>query len=230
MNKLLIIIALIISSISAFSQKNGEDQLGVWYMYFGDNKISEQFSIHSEVQGRFYTFDNFNQLLIRFGLNYKFSDKAMVTAGYGIIPTESYEKGANQVSALENRIYEQFVLKNSLGRVFFQHRYRLEQRWISSNVAPDFYKNRVRYQLSLKIPLNHPTLENKTLYASVYDEILLNIDNQPFGQNRLYFGLGFKINNQINLQAGYLKNHISTLAYDRLQFAIFYNPDFTTKD
>jgi len=230
MNKIFLGIALFSISFTASSQTNGEQDLGAWYMYFGATKISEKLSIHSEVQGRFYNLSNFNQLLIRVGLNYHIDDKAMLTAGYGIMPTESYEKGKNQVTVFENRIWEQFVLKNSIGRVFFSHRYRLEQRWLTSNVAPDTYKNRARYQLLVKIPINNPTLKAKTVYAAIYDEIFMHLESNPFNQNRLYFALGYKINKQIDLQAGYLKNHVKNLTYDRLQFAIFYNPNFTTKD
>ena len=229
MKKILLAI-FITASFTTYAQNTGESELGVWYMYFGQNKISKKFSIHSEVQGRFYDFSNFNQLLIRFGVNYHINDKSMLTAGYGLIPTESFEKGNTQISTLENRIWEQFVLKNNIGRVFFHHRYRLEQRWISSNVNPDLYTNRVRYRLMLSIPLNNPKLEEKTVYLGIYDEIFLDLEPQPFNQNRLYFALGFKVNKQIDVQAGYLKNHIKSLEYDRLQFAIFFNPDLSSKE
>ncbi len=199
-------------------------------MYFGQNRIAEKLSIHSELQGRFYNLDNFNQLLARVGLNYHINKEAMLTAGYAYIPTESFEKGSNLKSSIEHRIWEQFILKNNVGRVFFEHRYRLEQRWIENNSNNSKYLNRARYRLMLTIPLNHETKEDKTVYLGIYDEIFLNLTSQPFDQNRLYFALGYKFNKTVDIQAGYLKHHYSGLGYDRLQFALFFNPDLRKKE
>ena len=56
--------SLLAPEISA--QQTGEDELGAWYMYFGMNRISDAWSIHSEAQFRFYeTTRTFNQLLLR---------------------------------------------------------------------------------------------------------------------------------------------------------------------
>jgi len=66
---LVIVLCLIVSSIKA--QQTGEDETGIWYMYFGANKISERFSLHTEAQFRYYeTSSDFNQLLLRTGVNY----------------------------------------------------------------------------------------------------------------------------------------------------------------
>ena len=56
-------------------------------MYFGTNRINDTFSVHTEVQYRNHTFApiNIEQLLLRTGLNYHFSDKAFVTGGYAYI-------------------------------------------------------------------------------------------------------------------------------------------------
>ncbi len=62
------------------AQETGEDDFGFWGMYFGTNRVSDKFSIHTEAQFRFYEVgSNFNQLLLRTGLNYDISEKAMVT-------------------------------------------------------------------------------------------------------------------------------------------------------
>ncbi|MGB5317401.1 DUF2490 domain-containing protein, partial [Eudoraea sp.] len=81
MKKLLSVFIFLIF-LNAQSQQ-GQDDLGIWYMYFGMNKISERFSIHTEAQFRYYeTSGNFNQLLLRTGLNYHISSEAIATIGY----------------------------------------------------------------------------------------------------------------------------------------------------
>ena len=61
-----ILFTALLTALHGFSQETGEDTWGAWYMYFGTNKVSEKWSIHTEAQFRFYeTTSNFNQLLLR---------------------------------------------------------------------------------------------------------------------------------------------------------------------
>lgn len=231
MNKFLstILIFLLLSTLT-FAQetgKTGTDKLGNWLMYFGTNKISEKYSIHSEAQLRLYqSASNFNQLLLRVGVNYHLSPNMIVTAGYGYIPTESFAKNEFKNETLEHRLWQQLILTSSFGRLFFDHRYRVEQRWISSD-TDDKYLNRIRYRFMVNIPLNRASMDDNTLFISFYDEIFLNVIENPFDQNRLYGALGYKFNKSLSLQAGYLKHTLGSSAYDRLQVGIFFNTDFS---
>ena len=77
--------------------------------------------------------------------------------------------------------------------------------------------------LSVKLPIS----KNKDfpIFISLYDEIFLNLSNNPFDQNRLYGALGYQINYNTNIQLGYLKHHnaVSTRIQNlnRLQIAVF---------
>ena len=231
-NKIKVILAFILLFNFGHTQSQ-EDELGNWLMYFGTHQINEKYSIHYETQLRNYElFSNFNQLLPRVGLNYKIDDHSMVTAGYAFIPTQTeiYD-GWNDKLVTENRIWQQFILRNKVGNISIRHRYRLEQRWIrkvdvidlSNNTTitefSNSYKNRARYMVSLKVPLS----KNKDfpLFLSIYDEIFLNLSNTPFDQNRLFGALGFQINNNMNVQAGYLRHRAGSLDLNRLQLALF---------
>jgi hypothetical protein len=219
MRKITVIIALLISAISV-AQNTGEDEWGAWYMYFGTNKISEKLSIHSEAQFRFYeTTQNFNQLLLRTGLNYHIDPNAIVTLGYGYISTDgTFEEFPGEINSKENRIFQQLILKNKVGEFRFEHRYRLEQRFIDFGETTDT-QHRARYRLQVTLPLTN------TFFINVYDEVFLNLQNQVFGQNRLYAALGLYITENSSLQLGYLKNHFSSSNFDRIQLGIFFNPD-----
>ena len=224
MRKLAVIFVLLVVSISK-AQETGEDNLGVWYMYFGTNKVSERFSIHSEAQFRYYeATSNFNQLLLRLGLNYHISPEAIATIGYGYIDTDTaFEAIPNENKLLENRIFEQFILKNKVWKLLFEHRYRFEQRFLSSGSSSDT-QHRARYRLQITLPLS------KTIFLNFYDEIFLNLQGDIFNQNRLYAAFGINIVKNLSLQLGYLKNHFSNVNFDRLQFAVFYNPDLRRKN
>jgi len=207
-------------TISNFAQQIGDDKLGSWHMYFGTNKISEKVSLHTEAQMRYYeNGKNFNQLLLRTGINYHINPNAIATFGYGFIETDvTFEELGDLANLTEHRIFEQFILKNTVGQFKFEHRYRLEQRFIS---FPDRNEtqNRARYRLQVTLPLTD------IFFLNFYDEIFLNLQNNVYGQNRLYGALGLNVTDNLSVQIGYLKNHFPTANFDRLQIGVFYNPD-----
>jgi len=224
MKKLFLYFALLYFG-GVVAQNTGEDDWGAWYMYFGTNQIAEKLSIHSEAQFRYYeTGGNFNQLLLRTGLNYHINPNAIATFGYAYINTDStFEEIINEVNSKENRIFQQFILKNKVGEFYFEHRYRLEQRFIDFGSFTDT-QHRARYRLQITLPLTD------TFFLNAYDEVFLNLQDEIFGQNRLYFAFGVNITENSNLQIGYLKNHFNRINFDRLQLAIFFNPDLRKKN
>ena len=221
MKRLNLIIACLIVPITLLSQTK-EDELGSWWMFFGTHHLDEKYSIHYETQLRHYEIGaNFFQLLPRVGLNYKIDDNSMVTAGYAWIPTQPVlGEGFEGDLVTENRIWQQFILRNKIKNINFRHRYRLEQRWVKQNNFTD-YKNRVRYMLSAKVPLSKN--EDSPLFLFIYDEVFLHINDNPFNQNRLYAALGYTVNKNMNIQAGYLRHRNGDLNLNRLQLAVFLN-------
>jgi hypothetical protein len=215
----------LISLVTLTAQETGEDDFGAWYMLFTTNKVSDKLSIHAEAQYRNYEIaSNFNQLLLRTGLNYHLSDKAIATFGYGYITTDgTFEEPAGEENTIEHRIYQQFVLKNKVGKLAFSHRYRLEERFIDSPLSGTDTQFRFRYFLRLTYPLND------TWFLTAYNEVFINLQAPTFGQNRLYGALGYNVNPKLAIQAGYLKNHFSSKAFDRLQLGIFLKTDLRKK-
>lgn len=214
-------------TIATMAQEIGDDRWGSWHMYFGTNRVSEKLSVHTEAQLRYFeNGKNFNQLLLRTGLNYHIDANAIATAGYAYIATDpTFEGNENQVNKIsEHRIFQQFILKNTVGRFLFEHRYRLEQRFIEvENPNSPFFdkstQHRARYRLQLTVPLN------PIFFLNFYDEIFLNLQDSVYGQNRLYGALGANVFKNTSVQIGYLKNHFPTANFDRLQIGVFYNPD-----
>ncbi len=205
--------------VSLLSQNN---EIGNWIMYFGTNKISEKISIHTEFQYRNHTLgiSNTEQLLPRIGLNYHFSKKAIVTAGYAYIPSYIFDSEQSSPEIEEHRIWEQFILTNKIGRVKFEHRYRLEQRFVNKK-----FKNRFRYRIMLFIPLNKPKIEKGSVFLGVYDEVFINAKETFFDRNRLYGGLGYQLNKNVNIQTGLLHQQLNRFGKFYLQFAMVFNTD-----
>lgn len=224
-NKLTLLLSLLICFIG-FSQNDGQDDLGSWAMLFTTNRISEDFSIHAEAQYRNYEVaSNFNQLLLRTALNYNLSDKAMASFGYGYIATDgTFEEPEGEENTTEHRIYQQFLLRNTVGKLKFSHRYRLEQRFINNPVSGNDTQHRARYFLRLTYPLS------EVLYLTAYDEVFINLQGETFGQNRLYGALGYKFNKNLRTELGFLKNHIGNRNFERLQVGAFINTDLRKKE
>ena len=222
MMKRLLTLIILFGSVVLNAQRPGEDDLGAWYMYFGTNKVSERFSIHTEAQFRYYeTTSNFNQLLLRTGVNYHINTDAIATVGYGFINTDNtFGDFAFEMYTDEHRIFEQFILKNKVWEFLFEHRYRLEQRFLdlgNENVT----EHRARYRFQVTLPLTD------TFYLNFYDELFINLQDDLFGQNRLYGAVGVNITENSSIQVGYMRNQFTNAVYDRLQIALFYNPDLS---
>jgi len=230
MKKVITALVLLTSILStnAQSELTGEDDFGSWFMYFGTNKIADKWSIHTEAQFRYYEMaSNFNQMLLRTGINYHINSDAIVTLGYGFIDTDPTFLGSlKEANLTEHRIFEQFILKNKVWEFNFEHRYRLEQRFISkTNILSDpeqdlsRTEHRARYRLQVTLPITD------IFFLNFYDEIFINLQNDVFGQNRAYAALGVNVTEDLSMQFGYLKNHFSETNFDRLQIGVFYNTD-----
>jgi hypothetical protein len=223
MKKIILPFALLFTLVN-YAQEIGDDELGSWHMYFGTNKISEKVSLHTEAQFRYYeNGKNFNQLLLRTGVNYHINPNAIATFGYGFIETDgTFSELDDLDNLIEHRIFEQFILKNKVGQFNFEHRYRLEQRFITFSDRKET-QNRVRYRLQVTLPLTD------IFFLNFYDEIFLNLQDSVYGQNRLYGALGLNVTHNLSVQIGFLKNHFPTANFDRLQIGVFFNPDLRKK-
>ncbi len=217
--QLLFFIHILLLPISIFSQQG---ETGNWVMYLGLNKVSNTLSIHTEFQYRNHTLASINteQLLLRLGLNYHFSKKAFVSAGYAFIPSYEFESEQIPPETEEHRIWQQFILVNKLGNVKFEHRYRIEQRWVNKA-----YKNRFRYRVMLFIPLNKSVIKEKSIFAALYNEVFINSKASFFDRNRLYGALGYQVSKNANIQTGMMYQQVSNYGKWYLQFAFVINTD-----
>lgn len=200
-----------------------QDELGNWMMYFGTNRIHDNWSIHTEVQYRNHEIapNTVEQLLLRTGLNYHLSSSSIVTAGYAFVPSYVYESDQKEPETTEHRIFQQLIMTNKIGRIKFEHRYRIEQRWVN-----DDYRNRLRYRLMAFIPLNKSVIEKGTFFLGLYDEVFMNTKNTFFDRNRLYGALGYQISKTTQVQLGYLYQRVNDFGKHHLQLAVVFNPDF----
>lgn len=196
-------------------------------MLFNQTRVHTNWSIHSEIQHRSYDLTpNTEQLLIRFGVNFHAGPSAIYSLGYGRI-TNYLDNGdfLNPTLSQENRLWEQIILRATYKRIRIENRYRLEQRWIKSDVTTN-YKNRIRYLLRVTIPLNNKELMKHTLFSTFYNEVFIHFAPNPFDRNRLYGAMGFQFNSKLSTQIGCLFQTVGAKSKYYLQIGANYNLDF----
>ena len=213
-NQLLIILFL----INIFSVKSQESNIGNWLIYFGNKDLNSSFNWHHEIQHRNYNvLGELEQLLVRTGLGYNVNENNNILLGYGFIDSRNKAIESNEILKVnEHRIYQQFISKQVIGKIKIQHRYRFEQRFIE-----DDFKLRYRYFLSLNIPL---LKTNKKYYISAYNEIFIDASQEnSFDRNRIYGGLGYKLNSNIKLELGYMNQIFNNSTRDQFNVICFFN-------
>jgi hypothetical protein len=218
-NKAILIFGLFCNSIFAQNTRiNNHNTIG-WYNYFGTFKLDNKFSIHTEYQLRRVNLASDKQQgLLRLGLNYQLNPKIQFRLGYAWI--ETYPYGDIPLNGFgrdftEHRLFQMASISDKVSIVDLSHRFMLEQRWVgrytTANVSTEdqfLLLNRFRYMFRVQIPLKGKSIEDKTPYVAIYDEIFIgfgeNVNENVFDQNRLGILLGYKFTNAFRIEAGYL--------------------------
>jgi len=216
---------LLFVSAFTFAQNNRikiSENIG-WYNFFGTVKLNDKWGLHTEYQWRRDNFiTDWQQSLLRVGVNYQLNPRILLRAGYAWIETFPY--GEIPINGLgrdftEHRIFEMVQLSHKEGLVDLSHRFMLEQRFVgrytSSNITKedDFpLLHRMRYMIRLQVPLKGREMKDNTPYAALYDEIFIgfgkNVNANVFDQNRIGVLLGYRFDKNFRLEAGYLNQTV----------------------
>lgn len=152
-------------------------------------------------------FHQYNYHEYKGGISYDLGQNFTTLLGAGRYVTYDYrERGAGPLTQ-EFRMWQQLIINQSLERLKFEHRYRVEQRWQNHRDRPDEYRNRIRYRFNMAVPLNNPRIGPQTVFASTYNEIFLNNRAPHFERNRFYAGLGYQTNSHWVFQVGWLNQY-----------------------
>jgi hypothetical protein len=221
MKKKINMAALICVLMLPFFASSQDSNFGNWLIYIGNKQLNSNWNLHNEVQYRNYNaIGDLEQLLLRTGLGYTFNEsKSNFLLGYGYILSENYVGNSDQKESVnEHRVFQQFISNQHLGKVKLTHRYRFEQRFIESD-----FKLRFRYFLALTIPLSVNKNNVNKYYFSAYNEIFLNTKTSIFDRNRLYGGMGYNVNKNIRIEAGYMNQFFETTSRDQFNIITFIN-------
>ena len=204
-----------------------EDELGNWLIYNGTVRFSDHWTLFTEGQIRLYEVaSNIDEVFARAAGHYDFTPKS--TLGLGYMRSRSRPFDGLDPDTTENRLYLHYAIKHQLGRSGFEHRYRLEERWLDTGGASDT-STRFRYRLQVTTPVNRKTMEPGVWFVNAYDELFININSQrSFDQNRLYVAGGRQFTRLANFQFGLLWQARTSEDFLRLQ--LFYTHNFDLRE
>ena len=142
---------------------------------------------------------------VKAGASYDLDPNFTVLVGTGRYTTYQPQALQEGPVSTEQRLWEQLVLNQYFTRLKIEHRYRVEQRWLSQRDGSDLYRNRLRYRLNAFLPLNHRSITENTAFVSVYNEVFLNPSGPVFERNRFYAGVGYQAGAHWVGQLGWLR-------------------------
>jgi Protein of unknown function (DUF2490) len=245
---------LLLLAQSITAQRITTSNSHVWVSYLGDYQMAKRWSIHVEGHWRRAELgQTWQQLLLRPALNFQLNPNVLFTLGGSYYYNYRYGDYPIRMGNWEYHVFEQAQLKNSIGRLMVQNRFRLEQRYIAQlKATPDNplqytldrydYRTRCRYRVLLSLPLNHPKLDPDTWFLSAYNEVFLSVGDPArldfIQQNRMSALLGYQFNKNGSIQVGYLFQNIQRpgaangadlIEYNNTLHVIFtYNLSFVT--
>lgn len=225
------LVMLMLTAYGSNAQTNRQMVYGnqVWVGDFTKVKLNAKWAVYLDCGARRSNwFTNWSQLLVRPGIIYNLNKSVSVAVGAAY-----FRHFVAGLVRNEYRPWEQITFTETIGRVSINHRLRAEQRFnqrIEENKLQDEfnYNNRFRYQLNALVAINNQVLENNTLYLTFAEELMINngkeIKYNYFDQNRLSAGLGYKLNDALNVSIAYMNVFIQknqALSFEQNNVVVF---------
>ncbi|SNZ01129.1 DUF2490 domain-containing protein [Flagellimonas pacifica] len=206
------------------AQLPNENGSGSWLEIYGNNKISNDWSIPIVGILRHHDMlEKYDFSFVRGGISYQLTNSSTLTGGVAFLSSKNYTDTHKTTKANQYWVYEQFTLKSRFKRNTIAHRWRLENRWIKDAKKIRF-NNRFRYRLQFVRPLYNDT------YVRAFNEIFLSLNNSFFNQNRFYIGFGQIVSPSFQIDLGYLKNHFKHTDRDFVRISVTFKTNFLTTE
>ncbi len=188
----------------------------LWINTYGNIRLSDRLSWIAQTHFRFQEradvafAGQIGQIYNRHALNYAFSKNFNASLG-GVLRVNfnTNEILEGEHSAVpEFRIWHEYLFAVPLERLNFYHRIRIEHRWSKGfGENHDYiFRNRWRYMLNLKVPINKPKLGPGVFYIAPEAELIMQsgkaVMNSPMEDLRLHASFGYMLSPQLTLATG----------------------------
>ena len=228
-------------SVNAQQAKSVQQQSHFWWSVNTTAQVSSKWSVIADIHIRRTNFMANNSFyFLRLGALYNVNKSFSVAAGAGHMWLAN-KTPLTELFTNENRVYQQFQVSGSIGKISTLNRLRIEERWsqkIVNNQLTDAYRytTRFRYMFSMNVPVS----KNKYIPSLVFaDELQLQMGKDiiynPFDQNRFFTGIKQQIIPSLSFDLGYMlvyQQKLSGYQYTRantLRWFFYWKPDLRKK-
>ncbi len=193
-----------------------DPETSLWLGGYGTFRLSEKFYWHGELHYRRSGYQGtpfvgrMGQIYNRHGLkwipNKKF--KAIVGGVLRLNFTPEPENDNFERLVLEPRIWHEYTFVMPFSRFNIYHRLRIEHRWSRRNIPGDtyIYRNRYRYKILMKIPINSRELQPGTWYFSPDIELIMQsgspVVDSPMEDLRIFPTVAYIYSPQFTFSGG----------------------------
>lgn len=196
-----------------------------WLNTYGNIRLTDRVFWVAQTHFRFRETDEVPlfgqpaQLYNRHALSYLFSKYFQASLG-GVVrinfnPDEVLPGERNTVP--EWRIWHEYLFATSLGHAKVYNRIRLEHRWTRGYAedADYIFRNRWRYMIAVKHPLNKPKLTTGAFYIGPEAELIMQsgkaVVDSPMEDLRLHTALGYILSPRLTFATGAMYSFGQTL-------------------
>ncbi len=217
----------------------------VWFNTYGKIRISKRLYWDAQTHFRFQETEDtpfigqIGQIYNRHAIGYIYSKKTNFSLG-GVVRVNfnTDESSTARKVVPEWRIWHQYQFAQPLYSAMIYHRIRIEHRWTQGfeENSEYIFRNRWRYMLRAKVPLNNYKLESKTLYVSPEAELIMQSGKAVVGSVmedlRLTTTLGYILTPRVTVAAGLMYSQGQT--FDNpgifkqnwtMRFHVYFSPD-----
>ena len=237
---LLCFVILLLSTNVSSSASDPQQKLGNWIGATSSMRFTYHWSLF--VQGELRTWEmasNLNELLWRIAIIYDLNKSSLVSIGYVRVDTWPFDDDLYDKFD-ENRFYQEYLIKHNWGKTKLNHRFRVEQRWITTKEYGTEFSSRLRYKIQFTIPLGKTKVEPGTYFIKALNEIFVDVDRFDYwfdyeeravglNQNRLMVSFGRQMTMLSSLRLGLMWQHRPKADFARLIVAYSHNLDFRAK-
>ncbi len=188
----------------------------MWVNTYGNMRLTDRLFWVAQTHFRFQQTETvplagqIAQVYNRHALSYLFSKRFIMSLGGVLrINFNTDEIPVNERRTVpEWRIWHEYQFSLPLSRLMIYHRIRLEHRWTQSfvNNSEYIFRNRWRYMLSMKIPINKPKLGPGAFYIAPESEIIMQsgraVIDSPLEDLRLHTSFGYIVNPRLTVATG----------------------------
>ncbi len=181
-----------------------------WLSYNADHPAGRNWSLHFDGSYRPMYGAPWRQWLVRPGANYQIGERWQLSLTYSYFSVHPNGLRDPNGAVGEHRFHQQVEYSHPLGRNTMRHRFRLEERrlsspWREGEPRTWRWQDRPRYMLRLDRPIRDSNGRPGPVTLTFYDEIFFSFRApaaSAYEQNRLYAGLNWRFSRHLSFDAG----------------------------